>query len=66
MLPLYATAATSSPRCRGIRAQIVTGAGSTAGQGMATGRATAIVFAREGAHVAVAGEVGGIRGVTAL
>ena len=33
---------------------IVTGAGSTPGPGMATGRATAIVMAREGAHVLVA------------
>ena len=33
---------------------IVTGAGSTPGPGMATGRATAIVLAREGAHVLVA------------
>ena len=31
---------------------IVTGAGSTPGPGMATGRATAIVMAREGASVA--------------
>ncbi|HUC37653.1 MAG TPA: SDR family oxidoreductase [Acidimicrobiales bacterium] len=33
---------------------IVTGAGSTPGPGIATGRATAIVLAREGAHVLVA------------
>jgi NAD(P)-dependent dehydrogenase (short-subunit alcohol dehydrogenase family) len=33
---------------------IVTGAGSTPGPGMATGRATAIVFAREGAATVVA------------
>ena len=33
---------------------IVTGAGSTPGPGMATGRATAIVLAREGASVVVA------------
>ena len=33
---------------------IVPGAGSTPGPGMATGRATAIVLAREGAHVLVA------------
>jgi len=33
---------------------IVTGAGSTPGPGMATGRASAIVLAREGARVLVA------------
>ena len=32
---------------------IVTGAGSTPGPGMATGRATAIVLAREGAKVVI-------------
>lgn len=36
------------------RVAIVTGAGSTPGPGMATGRASAIVLAREGAHVLVA------------